>query len=105
MTDQEYRNNWQISRTLSGGIITLLIAQTIGVIIWAARLDYRVQILEASNSLQDARIDRLDQIFAKVAIMDDRQNAMVRRMDIQTDKMNQMLSMITASQKTNPKFQ
>ena len=97
--EKEYSDSWQVSRKISGTILVLLTVQTIGVIIWATRLDYRVQNLETSQTVQDNKFERLDQAISKISIIEERQSNIAKRLDVQTDKINQVLSIITNRQR------
>ena len=91
MTDIAQQERWHLSKAVPVSIIFFLIVQTIGIVIWATRLDSRVAFLEQGQSSQDIRLDKLEVIVAKVAVMDDRQITMMRRLEVQTDKLNQLL--------------
>ena len=85
---------WHLSKAVPVSIMVFLIAQTIGLIIWAVRLDARVERLELTQPLQDQRLTRLEDIYAKVAVIEDRQKNVMNRLDIQTRTMQEILNIV-----------
>ena len=94
MSDTPYQEHWHLSKSIPVSIIFFLALQTIGIVIWAVRLDLRVDTLEKANPIQDMRLTRLEEIYSKVAVMEDRQNSMIKRMDVQTVTMQEILNLM-----------
>ena len=94
MSDAPYQEHWHLSKSIPVSIIFFLALQTVGIIIWATRIDSRVDSLERANPVQDMRLSRLEEIYSKVAVMEDRQNNMLKRMDIQTITMQEILNLM-----------
>jgi hypothetical protein len=94
MTEYQHDENWHLSKAIPISIIFFLALQTVGIMAWAVRLDYRVQVLEQGQPTQDARISALEKIATKVAVMDDRQVNIQRRVEVQTTKLDQILGII-----------
>jgi hypothetical protein len=89
-------DTWHISKSIPLSIILFLLVQTIGIVLWAGRLDYRVSSLESAQPLQDTRLSKLEDIYAKVAVIDERQSNVAKRLDIQTKTMQDILELIRA---------
>ena len=87
-------DRWHLSKSVPVSIIIFLVMQTIGIVIWGTKLDSRVAALEGSQPLQDTRLERLEQIYPKIAVLDDRVTTIMRRMEVQTDKLNQILGVV-----------
>jgi len=94
MTESEYKERWHLSKAVPVSIIFFLALQTLGIVAWAVRLDYRVQVLESTQAIQDRKIDGFEQIIPKLAVIEDRQINMERRVDIQTTKLDQLLGLV-----------
>lgn len=94
MTEQEYTENWHLSKAIPVSIILFLAMQTIGIVIWATRIDLRVASLEQSQVSQDVRADKVELVMNKIVIVEERQNAISKRLDIQTEKMDKMMELV-----------
>jgi uncharacterized coiled-coil protein SlyX len=93
---------WHLSKSVPVSIIVFLLFQTLGLIVWAVRLDARVERLELSQPLQDQRLTRLEDIYAKVAVIEANQKNVITRLDIQTKTMQEILNLVGNS-KTFPR--
>lgn len=98
MTDTE---EWHLNRGTMLGVISTIIAivgslflQTVYVTSYFARLESRVDHLEASQPTQDGRIAALEAIASRVVVMEDRQINIQRRLEVQTTKLDQLLGMV-----------
>ena len=100
MTETPYSDHWHLSKGVPVSIIFALLIQTIGIVIWATRLESRVSVLESDNTKQDIRIARLEDISGKISVMEERQINVLKRLDIQTKTMQDILEMVTANSKT-----
>lgn len=89
-------NTWHISKSIPISIILFLLAQTAGIIVWATRIEFRVTSLENTQPAQDARLNKLEDIYARMAVMDERQGNITRRLDIQTRTMQDILELVRA---------
>ncbi|MDE2103167.1 MAG: hypothetical protein KGL39_38330 [Patescibacteria group bacterium] len=100
----EGEKGWYLDRKVPVSIIAAIIFQTFGVIIWATRVDSRVSVLETQNTTQDIRLQRVEDLTSRVAVMESHQNDIVRRLDIQTKTMQEILSIVSqVSNTTNKK--
>ena len=93
---------WHLSKSVPVSIIIFLVVQTIGAVWWVAKIDGRVDSLEHQAPIQDARITKLEEIGVRIAVMEDRQNNVIRRLEIQTDKLNQLISLFGAKRSSAP---
>ena len=87
--------NWHLDRKVPIGIIIALVMQTFGILIWATKLDSRVGYLETKDPAQDLRIQKIEEITSRVAVMEERQIMSIQRMDIQTKTMQEILSIVS----------
>ena len=94
MTDV-YRDQWHLDRRVPVGIILAIVLQTFAILIWATRLDSRVGYLEAQNSAQDTRLNGLEGISSRIAVMEEKQTNTINRLDIQTRTMQEILSIVS----------
>lgn len=85
---------WHLDRRVPVGIIIAIIIQTIGILIWATKLDSRVGVLETADNKQEARIQKLEDIGSRIAVIEDRQINTITRLDIQTKTMQEILSIV-----------
>lgn len=92
--------NWHLDRKVPIGIILAILFQTFGIVIWGTKLDSRVGYLESQNVMQDKRLEGLEGISSKVAVMESRQLDVIHRLDIQTKTMQEILGIV--SKHTNP---
>ncbi len=96
MIDQQQESSigWHLDKRIPFATIIALLIQTFIVIIWATRLDYRVDSLEKIDPAQNARITKLEEIASKVAVMEERQLTTIHRLDIQTKTMQEILTIV-----------
>jgi hypothetical protein len=87
MNEQSQPEHWHLSKGVPISVFVFMVVQTVGVIIWATRIDARVSFLESTNTVQDQRLAKLEDIYAKVAVIEDRQANTIRRLDVQADRM------------------
>ncbi len=95
-------DQWHLSKAVPISILAFLIFQSVSLIVWAVRLDARVERLEASQAVQDARLAKSDDFAAKMAVMDERQTNIISRLDIQTKTMQEILSIVAQIKKPAP---
>ena len=95
MTQPDYETHWHLDRRVPVGIIAAVLIQTIGMIIWATKLDSRVGVLETNDTTQSVRIQRLEDIASRVAVMEERQVNTIARLDIQTKTMQEILTLVS----------
>ena len=88
---------WHLSKAIPVSIIIYLTVQTIGAVWWFSKIDSRVSYLEGQQPVQDLKIERLENISSKIIIIEERQNSISKRLDIQTEKMDRMLDLIKKS--------
>ena len=91
----EYDEVWHLDRKVPIGIIAAILLQTIIILIWATKLDSRVDYLEKGQPVQDTRLERLESIGSRVAIMEERQLNTINRLDIQTKTMQEILAIVS----------
>jgi hypothetical protein len=96
MEDLLPHEQWHLSKSVPISIILFLVAQTIGLVIWAVRLDYRVTSLEIAETRQDNRISMVDSLKDKIILIEERQNNVIRVLDANSKKLDTLLD-----QKTN----
>ncbi len=97
MTENTY-DRWHLDRKVPIGIIAAIILQTFAILIWATKLDSRVGYLESTQPTQDLRLERLESIGSRVAVMEERQIATINRLDIQTKTMQEILAIVAKKQ-------
>jgi len=86
---------WHLDRKVPIGIILAIVVQTFGILIWATRLDSRVGYLETQNITQDQRLNALESIGSRVAVIEERQLMTIQRLDIQTKTMQEILNIVS----------
>lgn len=93
MTDEERYdpNRWHLSKAVPVSIIFFLAAQTIGLVIWAVRLDARVDALEKGQLVQDARLVVLEQTRDRVIIIEERQNNVIKILESNGKKLDLLI--------------
>ena len=79
---------WHLSKSVPISVVLILFLQTIGVVIWAVKLDARVTILEASDQAQIIRMARLEEAAAKLAIIEERQNRVIVTLERNGEKID-----------------
>lgn len=92
--------SWHLDRKVPIGLIVAVALQTCALLIWGTKLDSRVGYLESQNAMQDKRLEGLEGISSKVAVMESRQLDVIHRLDIQTKTMQEILGIV--SKHTNP---
>ena len=97
--DNQHPEQWHLSKSVPVSIVIFMIVQTIGLVIWATRLDSRVDYLERNDKAQDGKIDRMETIGARIAVIEDRQLNTITRLDIQTKTMQEILAIVGKIQK------
>ncbi len=95
MTQPDYETHWHLDRRVPVGILVAILAQTVGMVIWATKLDSRVGVLEGNDTTQSVRIQRLEDIASRVAVMEERQVNAIARLDIQTKTMQEILTLVS----------
>lgn len=94
---------WHLSKAVPISTIAFLIFQTIGIVIWATRLDSRVGVLEISKTEhestdtrkqdeQDKRLLVLESTLPKLAVIEARQADVIKRLDANAVKLDQIIS-------------
>ena len=91
----ESSQHWHLDRRIPVGIILAIVIQTCAILIWATRLDSRVGVLEIKDPIQDARIQKIEDISSRVAVIEERQLNTIRRLDIQTTTMQEILTIVS----------
>ena len=90
---------WHLDRKVPIGIIIAIVVQTATFFIWASswttRMDMRVGYLEANDTTQSLRIQKVEEINSKVAVMESQQSNILRRIDIQTTTMQEILNIVS----------
>ena len=100
MTEQEYKEQWHLSKAIPISVIVYLTAMTITGVWWVAKTDSRVNSLETADSVHEARLQKLEETKDRVLVMEERQLQVLKRLDIQTKTMQDILEMVTANSKT-----
>ena len=95
----EFQETWHLDRKVPIGIIVAIVLQTFAILVWAAKLDSRVSFLEMKDPAQDARIQKIEEISTKVAVMEERQITTIGRLDIQTKTMQEILAIVSKNNK------
>jgi len=83
---------WHISKSVPISIILFLVAQTVVIIIWAVRLDSRVSYVEVVHMEDARRISVLESLLPKLAVIEARQNDVIKRLDGNATKLDQLLN-------------
>ena len=98
MSITDPQEGWHLSKAIPISIILFLAAQTIGLIIWAVRLDYRVTTLETSQPLQDAKISNLEVLRDRLILIEERQNNVLKALENNAKKLDTVLEQTTRRQ-------
>lgn len=88
---------------VNGYLFTFLATQAIAIIIWGTKLDSRVDNIEREiarqivwynekQSEQDRRLSALEASISKLSVIEARQNDVIKRLDFNTDKLDQLLN-------------
>lgn len=85
---------WHLDKKVPISLIAAIALQTMIALIWATKIDSRVDMLERQNSSQDTRITKMEEYGAKIAVMESRQVETLRRLDIQTVTMQRILDIV-----------
>ena len=97
------RESWHLSKAVPLSVIAFLVFQTIALVIWGTRLDSRVGFLEKGKidheqtdkdkqSEQDHRLSALESILPKMAVIEARQNDVIKRLDDNGAKLDRILT-------------
>lgn len=97
MTESDYKERWHLSKAVPVSIIFFLAIQTVGVIIWATKLDGRVSTLENTSVIQRNRIDMLDSMHDKLILIEERQNNVLKTLAENAIKLDQLVSALPKS--------
>ena len=101
MADQQ-PEQWHLSKAIPLSVILYLTALTVTGIWWSAKMDSRVSVLENKDPEQNARIQKLEDFGSKIAVMEERQVMVLKRMDIQTTTMQEILMIVGKLPKASP---
>lgn len=99
------RERWHLSRAVPLSIIGMMVVQTILVIIWATRLDSRVGVLEIGKTAFEERYEKeqiqqnnrllaLETLQTRLAVIEDRQNSVLKRLDTNAEKLDQIYKIL-----------
>jgi len=96
MTEQE---QWHLNKSVPITIVLTLLIQTAGIIIWGAKMDSRVAVLEVSQSDQDSHIRALEtsrnDIRERLVVIEDRQNTVINRLNANAVKLDQIMQILS----------
>ena len=85
---------WHLDKRIPISIIAFMAIQTIALVVFLTRLDSRVDFQEKSNVIQDARIEKIENISPRIAVMEEKLSNITIRLDIQTARLNQIIEII-----------
>lgn len=100
MTNQEYEGQWHLSKAIPISVILYLTAMTFGGVFWIAKTDSRLSQLELADVDQKARLSRLEETRERILIVEERQLQVLKRLDIQTKTMQDILELVTQNAKS-----
>lgn len=100
MADPE---RWHLSKAVPVSIIAFLAFQTVGIVIWAVKLDARVGTLEVDKAThetsdnkkqdeQDKRLGALEALGPRLAVIEARQQDVIKRLDNNAGKLDDIVS-------------
>ena len=103
--NEDSRRQWHLDRRVPVSIILALLLQTTGIVVWATRIDSRVNTLETNTvehnqydrikqTEQDARLSALEQLYSKIAVIESRQQDVIKRLDNNATKLDQIINTI-----------
>lgn len=79
------QNGWRISHDIPLSVLLAVVAQTVAIIIWGARIDARVDLLERANITISSRLTALQEFDLslereqrKIQLIDERQQRVLR---------------------------
>jgi|CXWL01.1.fsa_nt_gi Tfp pilus assembly protein PilO len=87
-------NRWHLSKSVPISLILFLAMQTIGLVIWAVKLDSRVQTLETTELRMDNRMSMLEQARDKLVLIEERQNNVMRQLEANAKKMDAIIEQL-----------
>ena len=93
---------WHLSKAVPLSIIGVMTFQTIILIIWASKLDSRVGTLETNRmefhiqysidqKVQNDRLVALEGLLPELAVIKDRQENVIKRLDVNASKLDKVL--------------
>lgn len=88
MTDQQIQEQWHLSKSVPVTIVGFLLLQTLGIVVWATRLDSRVGSLEISQHEQNVRIADLEKFGERIAVINERQQLVLKTLDSNARKID-----------------
>ena len=100
MTNQEYEGQWHLSRAIPISVILYLTAMTFGGVFWVAKTDSRLSQLELADLDQKARLSKIEETRERILIVEERQLQVLKRLDIQTKTMQDILELDTQNAKS-----
>lgn len=86
---------WHLSKAVPVSIIMFLIVQTIGLVIWATKLDSRVATLETARIADELRIGTVEMSRDKIILIEERQSNVMRQVDINAKKLDLIIEKVT----------
>lgn len=105
MTDEERfdPNRWHFSKSIPISIVFFLLFQTIVFVIWQTRrdtmTDARLDALERSQTVQDARLAILENVRDKILILEERQNNVLKILETNAKKIDTLVDEYTRIRK------
>ena len=100
MTNQEYEGQWHFSKAIPISVILYLTAMTFGGVFWIAKTDSRLSQLELADVDQKARLSKIEETRERILIVEERQLQVLKRLDIQTKTMQDILELVTQNAKS-----
>ena len=100
MTNQEYEGQWHFSKAIPISVILYLTAMTFGGVFWVAKTDSRLSQLELADLDQKARLSKIEETRERILIVEERQLQVLKRLDIQTKTMQDILELVTQNAKS-----
>lgn len=82
---------WHLSKSVPISLVLFLVLQTIGLVVWAVKLDSRVATLESIEQRHDQRLIVLEQMRDRIIIIEERQNVVIRGLEGNGKKIDLLL--------------
>ena len=90
MTSSDQNNRWHLNKSVPISLMLTIGVQTIGLLIWAVRLDARVAALETTQIVLVQRLNRVEDMSAQIAIIAERQRVGYQLLEESTRKMDKL---------------
>lgn len=89
MVVEKREDGWSFNKTIP---VSILVAQTIALVIWATKLDSRVEALETGDKVLSKRMAIHETDVRKMDVIADRQNFVLQTLKSNGDKIDALIS-------------